>query len=445
MLEKFAYWSVLLQLPVYIAQKDAPGGLQWDQSVKGFIFLAWALVQNLTPVFTGGFADKLGYRKSLFISFIFVVAGYAIFGLVRDVYLFTAGAVILGFGLGVFKPVLQASIALTLKGRNESLGWGVYFMLYNAAVMLCVFLSVYLKSFSWQMVFFGSAAVFGINFILLIFYTPSQETVIGLRKNSAVIKETLRGLFDKKVFYLVMIMSGFAFIFMQFYESYSNFYIDWADTSYLVNTLSLPKIFTMETSLGIMVTYEWVINLNPILIILFVALVSWLFSKSAPVKTIIFGMVLCTSGFALLGFSTMWLPAIAGVVVYTFGEMIVNPKFTEYFSIISPPGNKARYMGYLNISLAIGYAAGAITSGFLYRLLGEKAYKAAEYLKETGFKGDISLSSAFSALVQHTGYSPAKATQLLWDTYHPYYFWIPFIGVGILTIAGLIFYYRKFR
>ena len=35
MIEKLAYWCVLVQMPVYIAQKDAVGALHWDQATKG--------------------------------------------------------------------------------------------------------------------------------------------------------------------------------------------------------------------------------------------------------------------------------------------------------------------------------------------------------------------------------------------------------------------------
>ena len=49
MIEKLAYWIVLLQMPVYIAQKNAEGGLLWGQETKGIIFFWWAAVQNLSP------------------------------------------------------------------------------------------------------------------------------------------------------------------------------------------------------------------------------------------------------------------------------------------------------------------------------------------------------------------------------------------------------------
>ncbi len=444
MLEKFAYGAVLLQLPVYLSQKDAVGGLHWDQSVKGWIFLSWALVQNLTPLFAGGYADRIGYKKALFLSFLFVTAGYFLFGAASDVWLFAAGAVILGLGLGVFKPTLQASISSQIAGSNESLGWGIYFMLYNFAVFLSGFFSVWMKSFSWQHVFWGSAAVFSMNFLLLFFFPAVKRSKNQQIENKEVVKEIFRGLFERKVLWFVLIMSGFAFIFMQFYETYSNFLVDWSDTSPLVNALSLPEMFTMKLPTGTMVAYEWMINLNSVLIILFVAGLSWLMARIPTVKAIIAGMILCTCGMAALGSSTLWYAAAGGIVIYTFGEMIVNPRFTEYLSMMAPTGSKARYMSYLNISFAFGFAGGALSGGYFYRHLGEKAVMAADYLQNHGFSGAIDPSSAFLKMTEMTGLSPQQANTLLWESYHPWQVWIPFIAVGIATVTGLLLYYRKF-
>ena len=69
MFEKMAYVVVLLQLPIYLAQKDVAGGMYLDQSAKGFIFFGWAIVQRLTPFFTGGFTDRIGYKKTLKITY----------------------------------------------------------------------------------------------------------------------------------------------------------------------------------------------------------------------------------------------------------------------------------------------------------------------------------------------------------------------------------------
>ncbi|MBE2190064.1 MAG: hypothetical protein IAE98_11400, partial [Candidatus Kapabacteria bacterium] len=49
MIERLAYSSLVLQMAIYISQKDITGGLHWEHTTKGMIFFVWALVQNLIP------------------------------------------------------------------------------------------------------------------------------------------------------------------------------------------------------------------------------------------------------------------------------------------------------------------------------------------------------------------------------------------------------------
>ena len=46
MIERLAYSALVLQMAVYISQKDIVGGLHWEHTTKGLIFFVWALVQN---------------------------------------------------------------------------------------------------------------------------------------------------------------------------------------------------------------------------------------------------------------------------------------------------------------------------------------------------------------------------------------------------------------
>ena len=51
MIERLAYYGVRVVIPIYIAQADEIGGLHFTQADKGFIFMWWALVQSILPVF----------------------------------------------------------------------------------------------------------------------------------------------------------------------------------------------------------------------------------------------------------------------------------------------------------------------------------------------------------------------------------------------------------
>ena len=84
MIERLAYYGVRVVIPIYIAQADEIGGLHFSQSDKGFIFLWWALVQSSLPVFTGGFADRYGYKKQIVVAIILKGLGYLMMATQRD-------------------------------------------------------------------------------------------------------------------------------------------------------------------------------------------------------------------------------------------------------------------------------------------------------------------------------------------------------------------------
>ena len=468
MIEKLAYWIVLLQMPVYIAQKDAAGGLMWGQATKGVIFFWWAAVQNLSPLIFGSWADRYGRKRLLFISFIIIISGYILLGNFRDFYPFVAATILLGLGSGMFKPALQGAIAAKLNEKNSSTGWGIYFMLLNLAVFFGPAVSKYLKEISWEMVFWGSAMIFALNFLVLMFFRESKNTPRHSDDNReskifshSFIRETkgekqdhtntlkskavLANLFKPRVIWFILIMSGFMTIYMQFYETLPNFLIDWTDTTFLVDSLNLPDFLLMETKRGLMISYEWLYTLNSIMIIAFVVIISRVFGRIDRMKAIALGIVLSTFGLVLSGVSMIGIMTICGIIIYTFGEMITNPKFTEHLGSIATKDSKSMYLSYLNISLAFGLGFGSLLGGYFYGKFGEKATLAMDYLnRKYDINSEISISKAMEVLCEKTGMSSAQATEMLWREYDPYLVWLPFLIIGIASVAGIWFYLKRF-
>ncbi|MFH1050565.1 MAG: MFS transporter [bacterium] len=445
MFEKMAYVVVLLQLPIYLAQKDVAGGMYLDQSAKGFIFFGWAIVQRLTPFFTGGFTDRIGYKKTLFISFIIIILSYLILGTVSEFWLFLFGIMLLGFGSGIFLPAVQALVTGTVDKQNESTGWGIYFMLLNLGVFIAPPISKTLKEISWHAVFYGSAVIFLLNFIFLSFIKiPEAKPEAYKKSSSIVLKEIFSDFFKPKVYVFILLMSCFVIIYMQFYETFPNFFIDWIDTSGFVAFFNLPTFMTTTNAFGVMYSYEWIRIIDSGLIIIAVVPVSWLMSKLFRINALMLGCFLATCGLLLCGASMSGWISIAGVLVYTLGELITNPKFTEQMNSLAPKNKKAQFMSYLNISFALGLGGGAILGGYIYQYFGEKANLALKYLQTHYHLTDgITLQNAMLKLQEVSGMNAKQATELLWNTYHPYQIWYPFLFFGVVAIVGLWWYGRK--
>ena len=438
MIERLAYWITIIQIPIYIAQKDVPGGLHFAQTTKGLIFFWWALVQNLTPVFWGAVSDKIGQKRSLFISSIVIIIGYCLLATQREFLLFLFGTLVLGFGLGSYKPAIQGWIAREIEGKDTSLGWGIYIFLVNLSVFAGPILSIYLKNISWQAVFFGSAIIFSLNLILLSFIMYNYSEII---RNNRIFRELFQVIITPKIIFFILIMSGFTITYMQFYETLPNYIFDWSDTSSIAKYL--PDFMTSETVRGRMIAYEWIYNLNSGLVVLLVLVMAKITNKIKITRTLTFGILFAGLGLFIAGYSQSGIFLVLGVVCYTLGELTVNPKFPEYIANIAPKTNKSLYLGIMNISWAIGLAGGGLIGGWLYKHFAEKAYFAKILLENKGITG-IQLQDAFTKAQEVTGMNAAELTNHLWQIHNPSIIWYPFLILSILSVIGMNYYSNKY-
>lgn len=441
MAERLAFWCVLLQLPVYIAQKDAIGGLGWEQTTKGVIFFWWALAQNITPIFAGGFADRYGNRRILALSAVLIVAGYSAMALNTQFWGFLAGALLLGFGSGIFKPALYGLAAKSLTEKSASAGWGVYAMAINSAVFMGPPLAIFLKGIAWEAVFFGAALVFSAGLIALPFIkiTGGQSSI---ESPAQILKNTLAELSGPRVYIFLLLMSGFTIVYMQFYETLPNFILDWTDSGAIAQYL--PSFMTSPTHRGEQIAFEWYYNLNAGLIAAGVAFASWYFSRFNYLVAISFGAVTASIGLFVSGATPFAGLTIAGFLIYTFGEMITNPKFNEYMARAAGATQKSTYMGLLNLSWAVGLGGGSLLGGYLYKHFGEKSLMAIAYLESRYGIAGIQSSEAFLKLCEIAKLNPIEAEALLWSEYSPWLAWAPFLIIGIASAAGLLIYKRKY-
>jgi dipeptide/tripeptide permease len=61
------------------------------------------------------------------------------------------------------------------------------------------------------------------------------------------------------------------------------------------------------------------------------------------------------------------VPAIiAGILVFSIGEMIQAPRYYEYISTLAPPGQQGLFQGYAFLPIAIAWGVGGTLGGWLY-------------------------------------------------------------------------------
>lgn len=440
MLERTAWFILIIQIPIFIAQKGE-GGLGFSQTDKGIIYLYWVILQNSLPLLTGSLIDKSVKKKSLLIlSCLLLFLAFLSIGLYQNLFGLLIGITLVSLGVSIFNPLMKGQIGNLINKQNSSFGWGFHFWIYNLSIFVIgVPYSKYLRELGWDYVFVGAGILY-ILALLLSLFLKSKKEELNIKTNVKVnLQETLT-VFKRNYNYVLLVsMSGFAVLFMQFYETLPNFIYDWSDTSSIVTSLGLSKSFTMETWAGSGISFEWLYNINTGLTLLLLLPLSVLLRKYQIVNTLFVGVSLVVIGFGLSIIYQNGLFLILGFTVYTLGELITNPKFTEYFDYISLRNEQSTHMGLLFISNLIGYPIGALLGGYMYGGFGEKASLAQQYL-HSRLGQDIEIEFAIVVLKENMGYDDMQVTKLLWDHYNPMVAFIPFLIIGVLSLVGILIY-----
>lgn len=479
MWERLAYFGMRSVVPVYIMQADNPGGLHFTAADKGLIYLCWFLFQSVLPMFTGGYADRYGYKKTMFVSITMNILGYLMMANLRTYTGFFSGVLVLASGTALFKPSLQGSLAQNLTKDNSSVGWGIFYWVVNIGAAIGPFMadeiltaafshnpgSVFHSLFgtvysaaSWRALFTASAIITSFNYLMMLTFKDVPSGASKKENPLQVFIITIKNIFEPRLIVWLLIMSCFWLMMYQVWDLHPNFLEDWVDSGAIASHVP----WNVETTRGTMVPQHIMLNLNALWIICFMVPISWMVRKMRVLECMIIGMGLATIGTLISGFTNTGLVFLLGIVFFSSGEMMTGPKKNEYLGLIAPPGKKGLYLGYVNIPVGIGGGFGATMAGYLYGNYGEKATLALKYLcQHTNYLGEklwdgkvssleavtgIARTEAMQKLVDYTGMDHITATRTLWDLYHPqYHVWIPFAGIGFLAIISLIIFSRRAR
>ena len=463
MWERLAYYGMRVVVPIYIMQADEPGGLHFSSAEKGTIYAWWFVFQSILPTFTGGFADRYGYKQTIAFSVTLKVLGYVLMATQRTYWGFFLGTMILATGTAQFKPGIQGSLAQHLDDNNASKGWGVFYWLVNVGAMIGPPLAGILRGWGWGWVFYGCAAIVSLNYLMLFTYTEKAPEVRDQRGFLEVFWVTLVNFFQPRLLVFLLIMSGFWLMMYQLWDLHPNFLTDWVYSGDIAETFSLPELWTEERPRGLLVKQENMLNLNAALIVILVIPISIAVAKMRTLAAMLGGMVVATGGIIVAGITQNGWIFLCGVVLFSLGEMLTGPKKNEYLGKIAPPDKKGQYLGYVNIPVGVGGFIGSLMAGALYGEYGEKAVLAQKYLAEhtdrldqLGHTWDGELETlaeavgadretAFDTLMEVLGKSGQETTDLLWTTYQPYQVWYWFAAIGVVSTIALFLYNRAAR
>ena len=412
------------------------------------------------PVLTGAIADRFGYKKVLALAFVIYSSAFALFPQVSSFTAVFCMYIYLALGAALFKPVISATIAKTTTNETSSIGFGIFYMMVNIGAFIGPMVTLLFKSQS-HMIFYISAGIILINFILLIFYKEpshaeqSEQTVetgqSGETKKKSLL-QTLGEVFinmlsifrDLKFFVFLLIVAGFWTMYYQLFFTLPVFISQWVDTSVLYHFFDthIPFISANYSPEPGVLDAEFITNVDALYIILLQIIVSTLVMRLKPLHSMMGGFLVCSIGMALTLFSQNVFFTMVAILIFALGEMSGSPKITEYIGRIAPKDKKALYMGYSFIPVFLGSIFAGMISGNVYQSMSDKVSITQKFVTEKGLTiaDGLSTNEYFNEVARQVSMSSSDLTNHLWDAYNPSGIWVVILSIGIGATICLFIY-----
>ncbi len=348
LMERGAYYSMMPILAVhFIFNVGLPVWFGLIISVFMYPF------QYGMPIISSALAEKVGYRRQMIIGFAILTVAYIFLSFARSMPTAIIGVMLLGFGIGTYKPLVSSTIAKATPQADRNLAYSVYYWTVNLAAFLfalmwgiLIIVGVFTQSM-YEWVFRISSVFFVINLLVAIFIfkevprTGEVKTVMDVLRN---IKTAFK---DGKFVVMMLLMAGF-----------------WA-----LYAASLAPFQTIMYGFGFLPEAFPVILLgvfNPATIILLGIPLAKFVERLESLKVLMLGVIIYLIGLVWVSF-TMQNPSIAviGIVIYSIGEFMVAPGYLSFVSKLAPKAKVSAYIGCNFLASFLGIFGGALIFGLL--------------------------------------------------------------------------------
>jgi dipeptide/tripeptide permease len=152
-IERGSYYGMMSFISVYFTEilnipKENVGIIKWV--IQPLLYFL--------PIISGAVADRFGYRRVLMVAFALMGGGYFLTSQANQYTTVFVALVVMGFGAGIFKPLISATIARITDESSSTIGFGIYYWSINLGAFLFPLILVpFLKSINPTYVIISAA------------------------------------------------------------------------------------------------------------------------------------------------------------------------------------------------------------------------------------------------------------------------------------------------
>jgi dipeptide/tripeptide permease len=409
--ERAAYYGTFIALRTYLIRVVGLDDVQ--AGVTAGMFGGWIY---LVPFFTGAMADRMGFRYALILAFALLTLGYGTLGMFHTLGPVIVGLVLIVLGGSFVKPVITGTVSKSSDETNRARAFSIFYMVVNIGSFTgkTVVAPMRIQMGVETVPFFSAgAALLGLILVALIYFPRESHD-----EKSRTVKETLEGMWmamsNRRFLALILITAGFWAIQGQLYASMPDYVLRMAGETYKP---------------------EWYANINPLVVVIFVVMITQMVRKWKPQNAILVAMCLIPLSAVAMAASA-WFDGnviilglemhpitfmmVIGISIQGIAECFLSPKWLEFASLQAPPGKEGTFLGFAHMNTFFAWMFGFIFSGFLLQ----------KYCPEPGTLEPV-VKAAHDAALLGQGPMPVEYV-------HAHYLWYAYVGVGLISLIALL-------
>ena len=368
-LERFAYYGIYLGFGIYMEY------LGFSKGQLGIVQSLFLLFSYATPIFSGTFADRYGFKKVLIISYLAYLPTILLLIATKSFTGIALTMLGIGFAAGIFKPLISGTVRVTTDSTNKTLGFGIFYAMVNIGASFGPVVAGKLRAISWNHAFIAAAIGIGIMLLITIFFYKEPKREIGGATLKQKFQDMYVALSDVK-FLIFLLLLGLSFwlplwAFFNLVAVYVDKNLD-TIRLYLVIDSIFPtwfsNILSAEDATGKRRLLGETIAHTGYIIMIFQIFISRIFEKFKAIPSFNFGLFVAALGMFTIGYAYLSSSEFIflGIFLFAVGEMISSPRIQEYIMWLAPKEKAGLYMGTNFLATGLGGALSGVTYTSLY-------------------------------------------------------------------------------